>query len=133
MAWFRLILAGLMEVPGVIGIKRTAVRGSRFDYVLLVGGFLASFQLLMLALDDIALSTAYAVWTGIGTLGAALAGWMLYKGIAQPVPDVLHSGHHGVRVRAEMDRLSRIPVFTASPGCRSGLRSGFCFCESSPG
>ncbi|PDO10769.1 MAG: QacE family quaternary ammonium compound efflux SMR transporter [Candidatus Reconcilbacillus cellulovorans] len=85
MAWTLLILAGLMEVVGVIGLKRTAMKNNWPNHLILIGGFLASFQLLLRAMQEIALSTAYAVWTGIGALGAALVGWLLYKEKLSPL------------------------------------------------
>lgn len=79
MAWLMLILAGLLEVVGAIGLKRTALRKSWPNYLILIGGFGASFLLLIRAMEEISLATAYAVWTGIGTFGAVLAGRILYK------------------------------------------------------
>ncbi|HEY8528773.1 MAG TPA: multidrug efflux SMR transporter [Paenibacillaceae bacterium] len=79
MAWLSLILAGLLEVVGTIGLKRTALHKTWPNYLILIGGFGASFLLLIRAMEEISLATAYAVWTGIGTFGAALAGRLLYK------------------------------------------------------
>ena len=79
MAWVYLILAGLMEVVGTIGIKRLSQQSSWVNYLILIGGFGASFGLLLRAMEHISLATSYAVWTGIGSAGAVLAGWLLYK------------------------------------------------------
>lgn len=79
MDWVYLMLAGLMEVVGVIGIKRTAEKNNLINNVIFIGGFAISFQLLMLAMKTIPLSTAYAVWTGIGTVGATVVGILIYK------------------------------------------------------
>ncbi|MFC5701460.1 DMT family transporter [Cohnella faecalis] len=79
MAWVYLIIAGMLEVVGVIGIKRTAVKNNWTNNLLLIGGFVISFQFLLQALDEIALSTAYAVWTGIGSVGAAVVGMLFFK------------------------------------------------------
>lgn len=79
MAWMMLVMAGLGEVIGVIGIKRVAQKGSLINYVILIGGFVFSFSFLRMAMEQIALSTAYAVWTGIGTLGSTLVGILFYK------------------------------------------------------
>jgi len=79
MAWIILIAAGLMEVVGTIGIKRTSMRKTWTNYLILIGGFGASFLLLIRAMEEISLATAYAVWTGIGTFGAALAGRFLFR------------------------------------------------------
>lgn len=79
MDWLMLILGGCFEVVGVIGLKRTADKGSVVNYLILIGGFIMSFQLLMGAMETIPLSTAYAVWTGIGTVGAAVVGMVFFK------------------------------------------------------
>lgn len=78
-AWMLLIGAGLMEIIGVIGIKRVAENNNWTNNLILIGGFIVSFQLLIGALETIPLSTAYAVWTGIGTVGAAIVGMTFFK------------------------------------------------------
>ncbi|WP_238174839.1 DMT family transporter, partial [Bacillus thuringiensis] len=47
--------------------------------IILIGGFIISFQFLTMALQEIQLSIAYAVWTGIGTLGAAVVGILFFQ------------------------------------------------------
>lgn len=79
MNWLFLILAGLMEIVGVIGIKRVAVNNNWTNNIILIGGFIISFQLLIQAMETIPLATAYAVWTGIGAVGAAVVGMLFYK------------------------------------------------------
>lgn len=79
MDWLMLIVGGLFEVVGVIGLKRTADKGNVVNYFILIGGFIMSFQLLVGAMETIPLSTAYAVWTGIGTVGAAVVGMVFFK------------------------------------------------------
>jgi paired small multidrug resistance pump len=79
MDWLWLILGGLFEVVGVIGIKRTAEKNNLVNNLILIGGFIMSFQLLIRAMETIPLSTAYAVWTGIGTVGAAVVGMVFFK------------------------------------------------------
>jgi paired small multidrug resistance pump len=79
MDWLMLILGGCFEVVGVIGLKRTADKNSWINYLILIGGFIMSFQLLIRAMETIPLSTAYAVWTGIGTVGAAVVGMVFFK------------------------------------------------------
>ncbi|MDF2671110.1 MAG: multidrug resistance protein [Paenibacillus sp.] len=85
MAWMLLIIAGLFEVVGVIGIKRVAVKNNWTNNLILIGGFVISFQLLVTAMEDISLSTAYAVWTGIGTVGAAIVGMLFFKESKSPM------------------------------------------------
>jgi paired small multidrug resistance pump len=79
MDWLMLILGGCFEVVGVIGLKRTADKGNFVNYLILIGGFIMSFQLLVRAMETIPLSTAYAVWTGIGTVGAAVVGIVFFN------------------------------------------------------
>ncbi|MCC3372571.1 multidrug efflux SMR transporter [Cohnella sp. REN36] len=79
MNWLLLITAGLLEVVGVIGIKRVAQRNNWTNNLLLIAGFLLSFQLLIRAMETIPLATAYAVWTGIGTVGAAVVGMVFFR------------------------------------------------------
>jgi paired small multidrug resistance pump len=79
MDWLLLILAGLLEIVGVIGIKRTAEKNNVVNNIILIAGFVISFQLLIRAIETIPLATAYAVWTGIGTVGAAIVGMLFFK------------------------------------------------------
>jgi len=79
MDWMLLIAAGLLEVIGVIGIKRVAQNNNWTNNLILIGGFIVSFQLLVRAMETIPLATAYAVWTGIGTVGAAVVGMIFFK------------------------------------------------------
>ncbi|MFE0559113.1 DMT family transporter [Paenibacillus sp. NPDC058910] len=85
MNWTLLIFAGLLEVVGVIGIKRVSVRSNWINNLILICGFLASFLLLLKALETIPLSTAYAVWTGIGTVGATILGMLFFKESKNPL------------------------------------------------
>ncbi|CAH1216502.1 putative guanidinium efflux system subunit GdnD [Paenibacillus plantiphilus] len=68
-----------MKPDGVIGIKRVAKNNNWTNNIILIGGFIISFQLLVSAMETITLATAYAVWTGIGTVGAAIVGMMFFK------------------------------------------------------
>ncbi|RJE84284.1 QacE family quaternary ammonium compound efflux SMR transporter [Paenibacillus sp. 1011MAR3C5] len=79
MDWLMLIAAGLFEIAGVIGIKRVAQNNNWTNNLILIGGFIISFQLLIQAMGTIPLATAYAVWTGIGTVGAAVVGMIFFK------------------------------------------------------
>lgn len=78
MAWILLILAGFGEVLGVAGINKLNQRKDIVSFSLLFGGFILSFVLLSIAMESISMGTAYAVWTGIGTVGSALVGMILY-------------------------------------------------------
>ena len=79
MAWGYLIIAGLFEIIGVIGVKKVSEKNDFKNNAILIGGFIVSFTFLSYAMEDIPLSTAYAVWTGIGTLGSTIVGILFYK------------------------------------------------------
>ena len=76
MAWIYLLLAGLCEVGWPIGLKLGwGPTGARFGWITFAVLFMAvSGGLLMLAQRDIPMGTAYAVWTGIGAVGAFVVG-----------------------------------------------------------
>ena len=78
MSWAALILAGCFEMVGVMGIAMVNRKPSARSFLVLVLGFLTSFVLLARAMNDIAMGTAYAVWTGIGTVGSALTGMIWF-------------------------------------------------------
>ncbi|GGA42749.1 DMT family transporter [Paenibacillus physcomitrellae] len=78
MAWIFLVLAGCCEVLGVIGMNRIVRRRAFSSYLLMFGSFAGSFALLSSAMGSLPMGTAYAVWTGIGTVGSALVGMFLY-------------------------------------------------------
>lgn len=78
MSWLFLILAGCFEVVGVTGITLVNRSHSIPAYIILIGGFVSSFLCLSFAMEEIAMGTAYAVWTGIGTVGSALLGMFVY-------------------------------------------------------
>ena len=78
MAWGILFIAGLMEVGWAIGLKYTDGFTRLLPSVLTLISMTASVVLLGLALKTLPVGTAYAVWTGIGTVGTALLGiWLL--------------------------------------------------------
>ena len=74
MNWICLILAGFCEVAGVAAISRFNKKRSLLNMLYLIVGFALSFSLLSFAMKTISMGTAYAVWTGIGTVGSALIG-----------------------------------------------------------
>lgn len=78
MAWTMLFFAGLFEVGWAIGLKYTDGFTRIVPTVLTVASMVVSLWLLGLALKSLPVGTAYAVWTGIGTVGTALLGiWLL--------------------------------------------------------
>jgi len=83
--WIVLFLAGVAEIAWVIGLKYsegfTRLWPSAFTVVTLA----ASMLLLGWAVKSLPIGTAYAVWTGIGAIGAAVAGLMLFGESANPM------------------------------------------------
>ena len=78
MNWLYLGIAGLLEIAWAIGLKYTE-GWSRLVPSLITGVLMtASFYFLSLALRTLPIGTAYAVWTGIGTVGAAILGMLLF-------------------------------------------------------
>ena len=77
MAWVYLVMAGLLEVGWAIGLKYTEGFTRPWPSVLTLALMAASFLLLSAAVKTLPVGTAYAVWTGIGTAGAALLGMVL--------------------------------------------------------
>lgn len=77
MPWFILLLAGLCEIAWAIGLKYAAGFTRPLPTLLTGTALLASIVLLGLALQSLPLSTAYAIWTGIGAIGTLLAGILL--------------------------------------------------------
>ncbi len=78
MAWFYLVLAGLLEVGWAVGLKYTEGWTRLLPSALTAAGMVASFYFLSLALKALPIGTAYAVWTGIGAVGTALLGMLLF-------------------------------------------------------
>jgi quaternary ammonium compound-resistance protein SugE len=77
MAWVVLCLAGLLEIGWAVGLKFTDGLTRPLPVILTFVSMVASVALLGLALRSLPLGTAYAVWTGIGTVGTALFGMAL--------------------------------------------------------
>jgi quaternary ammonium compound-resistance protein SugE len=79
MSWVILVIAGLFEIGWAIGLKYTEGFTRLWATVGTGVALLVSMALLGLALRTLPLGTAYAVWTGIGTLGTALLGIVLFR------------------------------------------------------
>lgn len=77
-AWLSLLLAGLCEIAWAIGLKYTEGFSRLWPSVGTLAGMVASVLLLGLALKTLPLGTAYAVWTGIGAVGTALLGMLIF-------------------------------------------------------
>ena len=74
MAWIYLLFAGLFEIGWAIGLKYTDGFTRLVPTVATVASMIVSLGLLGLALKTLPVGTAYAMWTGIGTVGTALLG-----------------------------------------------------------
>jgi quaternary ammonium compound-resistance protein SugE len=85
MAWTLLFVAGLFEIGWVIGLKYTDGFTRLAPSVATVAAMVASFILLAQAVRTLPLGTAYAVWTGIGTVGAVLLAIWLFGEPATPL------------------------------------------------
>jgi len=73
-AWFYLFIAGLFEVGWAIGLKYTQGFTRLVPTLFTGASMVVSLGLLGLALKSLPVGTAYAVWTGIGTIGTAILG-----------------------------------------------------------
>lgn len=78
MSWALLFLAGLFEIGWAIGLRYTEGFSRLWPSVLTAGCMMISVLLLGLALKTLPVGTAYAVWTGIGTVGTALLAIWLF-------------------------------------------------------
>ena len=79
MAWLILLVAGLFEVGWAVGLKYTDGFTRMGATLFTVSALVFSMTLLALAMRSLPLSTSYAIWTGIGTIGTALFGFMVLK------------------------------------------------------
>jgi quaternary ammonium compound-resistance protein SugE len=78
MAWIYLVIAGLLEVAWAIGLKYTEGFSKLVPSVLTIVAMVGSVVLLGLALRSLPVGTGYAVWTGIGAVGTAILGIVLF-------------------------------------------------------
>ena len=79
MEWILLIIAGLFECSWAIGLKYTHGFTKLWPSVFTVMSMILSFKLLSSAMKTIPIGTAYAVWTGIGAVGVAILGIILFN------------------------------------------------------
>jgi quaternary ammonium compound-resistance protein SugE len=78
MSWLILFFAGLFEVGWAVGLKYTDGFTRPLPTVLTVAAMAASLGLLGLAMKELPLGTAYAIWTGVGAVGTVIAGIVLF-------------------------------------------------------
>jgi len=74
MAWLILVFAGLLEIGWAVGLKYSAGFTRFWPSVWTLAAMTASMILLGLAVRTLPIGTAYAVWTGIGTVGTVVVG-----------------------------------------------------------
>lgn len=78
MAWFLLLIAGLMEVGWAIGLKYTQGFTRFWPSALTLAAMIASVVMLGIAMKTLPVGTSYAVWVGIGAVGTAILGMILF-------------------------------------------------------
>lgn len=78
MSWFILLLAGVFEIAWAIGLKYTDGFTRLWPTLGTVAAMGVSITLLGLAMKSLPLGTAYAIWVGIGAVGTALLGMLLF-------------------------------------------------------
>ncbi len=79
MAWFYLFLGGALEIIWLIAMKYSNGFRNLWPSVIVVIALIASMFVVSLAIRSIPMGTAYAIWTGIGAAGGAIAGIILFN------------------------------------------------------
>ncbi|WP_072570251.1 MULTISPECIES: quaternary ammonium compound efflux SMR transporter SugE [unclassified Enterobacter] len=77
MSWFVLLIAGLLEVVWAIGLKYTHGFTRLTPSIITVSAMIVSIVMLSWAMKTLPVGTAYAIWTGIGAVGASITGMIL--------------------------------------------------------
>ncbi len=85
MNWFILIVAGLFEIGWAIGLKYTEGFTRLWPSVWTIVSMVISLGLLGIALKSLPVGTAYAVWVGVGAVGTAILGMILFGESATPM------------------------------------------------
>lgn len=85
MPWIYLVIAGLLEVAWAISLKYTEGWTRLYPSLITAALMAASFYFLSLAVKVLPIGTAYAVWTGIGTVATAILGVMIFGESRDPV------------------------------------------------
>ncbi len=79
MHWILLLIAGIFEISWAVGLKFSHGFSQLIPSIITVICMVLSFYFLALSLKNLPLGTAYAIWTGIGTIGTVLFGIILFK------------------------------------------------------
>ena len=85
MKWFILVVAGLLEIGWAVGLKYTQGFTRLWPSVATIAAMAASMVLLAIAMRQLPLGTAYAIWVGIGAIGAAVFGVWLFGDSMTPL------------------------------------------------
>lgn len=85
MAWFALLIAGLLEVVWAFSMKQSEGFTRLWPSVVTITTMVASFALLSWAMRTLPLGTAYTIWTGIGAVGAFIVGIAILGEAASPL------------------------------------------------
>lgn len=78
MSWVYLTIAGIFEVVWSTAMKYSEGFSKWLPSIVTIGGMLVSFYFLSAATKTLPLGTAYAIWTGIGAVGAVIVGVLLF-------------------------------------------------------
>ncbi len=78
MAWVLLLIAGMLEVGWAIGLKYTEGFTKVWPSVLTLSAMTASVVLLAIAMKSLPVGTSYAIWVGVGAVGTAILGIILF-------------------------------------------------------
>ncbi|EBT8049138.1 quaternary ammonium compound efflux SMR transporter SugE [Salmonella enterica] len=84
MSWSILLIAGLLEVVWAVGLKYTHSFSRLTPSIITITAMVISMALLSWAMKTLPVGTAYAIWTGIGAVGAAITGILLLGESASP-------------------------------------------------
>lgn len=84
MSWIVLLIAGLLEVVWAVGLKYTHGFSRLIPSIITITAMIISMALLSWAMKTLPVGTAYAIWTGIGAVGAAITGILLLGESASP-------------------------------------------------
>lgn len=79
MEWIILVVAGCLECVWAVGLKYTEGFSRPLPSIVTAVAAICSFWLLAVAMKSIPAGSAYAVWTGIGVVGVAVAGVVLFE------------------------------------------------------
>jgi quaternary ammonium compound-resistance protein SugE len=79
MAWVYLLIAGILEVVWAVGMKYSEGWTKLYPSIFTIVSMIIGFYFLSLAVKSLPLGTAYAVWTGIGTVGTVIYSVVYFK------------------------------------------------------